>query len=208
MKRLIVWAQAFVLAYGGPGLFVVAFLDASFLSLPEINDILIVWLVTRYPQRLVYYASMATLGSVAGCLALYWLARKGGEAFMRRRFNAERVERATRTIQRYGLLAVLVPSMLPPPSPLKLFVLMAGVARVRPASFALAIGVGRGLRYLAEGLLAAWYGEMALDYIQRHGDRVALWAAAVVLVAGLAVLGWSRLRTNRAARAHPPTPAG
>ena len=90
MKGLIVWAQGIVAAFGGLGLFFVAFLDASFVSLPEVNDILVVWMVAKNKELFVYYAAMATLGSMAGCFALYWLAWKGGEAFVRKRAKSDR----------------------------------------------------------------------------------------------------------------------
>ena len=120
MRRLVAWAQAVALSLGGPGLFLIAFLDASVLSLPEINDILVVWMVARHKERLLYYASMATLGSVAGCLLLYWLAWKGGEALLRKWFHERHVEHGMVTFQRYGLLALLVPAILPPPAPFKI----------------------------------------------------------------------------------------
>src|SRR5512142_2624190 len=101
-------------AFGGPGLFAVAFLDSSFLSLPEINDLLIVSFVMQHKERLVYYVLMSTLGSIAGCFVVYVIGRKGGEALLRKRFSAGRVERGMQVFQRYGLLAILVPSILPP----------------------------------------------------------------------------------------------
>ena len=194
MKSVFFWARGLVLSFGGVGLFAVGFLDSSFLSLPEINDILVVWMVTQHKERLLYYVAMSTLGSIAGCLAIYGLAYKGGEAFVRRRFGSAGAERALASVRRYGLLALLVPSMLPPPAPFKVFVIMAGVVRIRPASFVAAIGIGRGLRYLIEGLLAVWYGDMALRYIDEHGKMAALVAAVVALVAGVAVVWWQRRR--------------
>ena len=71
----------FALAFGGPGIFVVAFLDSSFISLPQINDLLVVLMVTRNKVWMPYYAAMATLGSVSGCFIIYSLAKRGGEAF-------------------------------------------------------------------------------------------------------------------------------
>ena len=195
MKRLMVWAQGIALSFGGPGLFLVGFLDSSFLSLPEINDILVVWMVTQHKDRLLYYAAMATLGSVAGCLVIYWLAYKGGEAFVKRRFGTGNVERGLETVRRYGLLALLVPSMLPPPAPFKIFVILAGVVRIRPLSFIAAIGIGRGLRYLIEGMLAVWYGDMALRYIDEHGKMAALIAAGAVAVTGIVVALWHRRKS-------------
>ena len=132
MAGFVAWIKAFAISLGGPGLFVIAFLDSSFLSFPEVNDLLIIWLTTQHKERMIYYALMTTLGSVSGCLALYALARKGGEAFLLKRFNPQYVERAMTTFRRYGLLAILVPSILPPPTPFKIFVLAAGVAKVRP----------------------------------------------------------------------------
>jgi membrane protein YqaA with SNARE-associated domain len=192
MKGLLGWAKGLAVSFGGPGLFLVAFLDSSFLSLPEINDFLVVWMVTQHKERLVYYASLATLGSIAGCFTLYWLAWKGGEAFLKKRFASDRVERGMAQIRRYGLLALLVPSILPPPAPFKIFVLLAGVVRIRPLSFALAIGIGRGFRYFAEGLLAVWYGDAALHYIDEHGSQVALITAIVVAAASVAYVLWRR----------------
>ncbi len=199
MKHVVAWAEALALSLGGPGLFLIAFLDASVLSLPEINDILVVWMVTRHKELLVYYATMATLGSIAGCLVLYWIAWKGGEALLRRWFHERHVERALATFQRYGLLALLVPSMLPPPAPFKIFVLLGGVARVPLRKFIVAIAIGRGLRYFGEGLLAVWYGDAAIGYIREHGKEVALIAAVLVLVGGVAYL-WRRSQKREARR--------
>ena len=173
MARVVEWIQGFAMSLGGPGLFIIAFLDSSFLSFPEVNDLLIIYLTTQHPERMVYYALMTTLGSIAGCLALYSLARKGGEAFLRRGFNESHVERAMDIFRRYGLLAVLIPSILPPPMPFKIFVLAAGVARVRPWHFVL--GYRHRPRYpilrrrAACGLV--WRGGGGLSARQRAADR-------------------------------------
>src|SRR4051812_45937593 len=128
MARFVEWVKGLALVWGGPGLFIIGFLDSSFLSFPEVNDLLIVWMVSQHKERLIYYTVMATAGSVLGCLTLYFVARRGGERFLRRRFNAATVERGLAMFQRYGLLVVIVPALLPPPAPFKIFVLLAGVA--------------------------------------------------------------------------------
>src|SRR4051812_16464438 len=139
MRGFISWIETTALALGAPGLFVVGFLDSSFLSLPEINDLLVIWMVTQHKSRLVLYASAATLGSIAGCMVLYYLGRKGGDAFVRRRFSSARVDRALVAVRRHGIMAVLIPSLLPPPAPFKIFVLLAGVADITPGRFAVAV---------------------------------------------------------------------
>src|SRR5262245_48750683 len=117
LHRVTETLQHFAETVGGPGLALVAFLDSSFLSLPEVNDILMVLMVVRHPEGWLYYAAMTTLGSIAGCFALYSLARRGGEAFLRRRFSERHVTRGLAIFEKYGLLAVVVPSILPPPTP-------------------------------------------------------------------------------------------
>jgi membrane protein YqaA with SNARE-associated domain len=201
MTRVVEWVQGFALSLGGPGLFLIAFLDSSFLSFPEVNDLLIIWLTTQHPHRMPYYALMTTLGSIAGCLALYTLARKGGEAFLRKRFHARHVDRAMALFQKYGLLAVLVPSILPPPAPFKIFVLAAGVARVKLSHFIIAIAIGRGFRYFGEGLLAVWYGEAAAEFLKENARAVALTVAAVCLVGGVAYILWQKRRGRNASAA-------
>ena len=135
---------------GGVGLLVIAFLDSSFLSFPQVNDILIIVLSTKYPARMPYYAGMTTVGSLIGCFALYFVARRGGEGFLRKRVKGKSVDRVIALYQKYGLLAIIVPSLLPPPTPFKVFILLAGVANVRPPTFLVAITIGRGIRYIGE----------------------------------------------------------
>jgi membrane protein YqaA with SNARE-associated domain len=185
MGRFVDRIQAFALALGGPGLFIIAFLDSSFLSLPEINDLLLIWMVTQHEARMVYYASCATLGSIAGCLLLYYLGRKGDE-WISQRFNPKRRERALNTFQRYGVLAILIPSLLPPPAPFKIFVLLAGVAGISVGRFIAAIAIGRGVRYFGEGLLAVYYGDRAMEFIESNGQQISIGLAGL-LVLGAAV---------------------
>ena len=194
MSRIVNWVQTFALSIGGPGLFIVAFLDSSFLSLPEINDLLVILLVIQHKERMAYYALLATLGSVAGCLVLYFLGRKGGEALVRRRFSGPRLDRAMALYHHYGVLAVAIPAILPPPSPFKIFVLLAGVARLPVLQFVTAIALARGLRYFGEGWLAVRYGDQAIALLEENGRTVSLVVAAVVVAAVVAYLLLSRRR--------------
>jgi membrane protein YqaA with SNARE-associated domain len=196
VKSFISWLYGFALGLGGPGLFAIAFLDSSFISLPQINDILVVLMVTRHKSWMVYYAAMATLGSVAGCYAIYYLAEKGGEAYLRRRARTERVERILSLYKRHGLMALMIPAILPPPAPFKLFVLMAGVAGVRPLQFVLAIAAARGARYLALGVLAIYFGDTALELMRTEGRTVALVLAALLLVGALGWWWWNRYNSR------------
>jgi LPXTG-motif cell wall-anchored protein len=194
VKTLFAWIQAVAASLGAPGLFLVAALDSSFLSLPQINDLLLVVSVTRHPELMALYAAMSTLGSLAGCFVMYGIGRKGGDALIKRRFSGPRTARALALFNRFGMLAVLVPALLPPPAPFKIFVLLAGAARMSPWTFATAIVLGRGFRYFGEGLLAVWYGEQALVFIEAHGREVALAMGLLVLAGGAAYFFWRRRR--------------
>jgi membrane protein YqaA with SNARE-associated domain len=199
MQRLVESIGAFAASLGAPGLVLVAFLDSSFLSLPEVTDILIVVLVIKRPELWISQALFATLGSVLGCYALYLVGVKGGEVLLRRRFKEHQVERGLAVFRRYGLLAVVIPSILPPPMPFKIFVLLAGVAKVRPLTFIVAATIGRGFRYGSEALLAYWYGERASQFIRQNLPLVSVWLAVAIAVLGVGYVLWRRRR---------PRPAG
>lgn len=197
VARIVSWIQAFALGIGGPGLFVVAFLDSSFLSLPEINDLLVVMLVIEHNARMPYYALMATLGSVAGCLVLYCIGRSGGEALVRRRFGGPRMARALDLSKRYGVLAIAVPAILPPPAPFKIFVLLAGVAAVPVWQFAITVALARGFRYFAVGVLSVRYGDDAIAFIEANGRVVSLVLVGLIVAGGVAWILWRRRRAPR-----------
>jgi len=192
LRAFLTSLQGFALWLGGPGLFTVAALDSSFVSLPQINDLLVVLMVIEHKAWMPYYAAMATLGSVAGCSIIYALANKGGEALLRRRVSSGRVDRALALYRRYGLLALMVPALLPPPAPFKLFVLGAGVAGVRPLKFVLGVAIARGIRYLALGTLAIYYGDAALELMRTHGPAVGLSLAGLIVAGAVAWLLWRR----------------
>jgi membrane protein YqaA with SNARE-associated domain len=192
MGEFVDKVRTYALALGAPGLFLVAFLDSSVLPLPGITDILLIVLVTRNPGGVLWYVLTTVAGSVAGCLVLHYLGKRGGQAFVAKRFTGDKVERAKRALQRHGVIAVLVPSLLPPPSPFKIFVLLAGVVGISVVKFATAIAIGRGIRYLALGLLAVKYGEQATAYMRERGAVVSLAAVAVLAVGFGAFLLWRK----------------
>ena len=194
MRRVLDWIQGSAVALGGPGLFIIGFLDSSFLSCPEVNDLLVVMMVTQHKQRLVYYSLMATVGSVLGCLALYYVARRGGERFVRKRFKAHHVEGGLRLFRKYGLLVVVVPALLPPPAPFKIFVLLAGVAAIPVWQFTAAIAIARFNRNFGEGLLAVFYGDRAAAFLAQHAKQAGLVLAAVALALGLIWIVYARSR--------------
>src|SRR5262249_9349485 len=157
------------LAFGAPGLFAVAALDSSFLPLPGVTDLLLIVIVTRRPEAMLVSVVAATTGSIVGCLVMHYLGKKGGDVRVRRRFAGARIERAMASLQRHGVMAILIPSLLPPPAPFKIFILLSGVIGIAASRLALAIAIGRFVRYFALGLLTVRYGARAQSYLSERG---------------------------------------
>jgi membrane protein YqaA with SNARE-associated domain len=183
--HLPLWLQGIVASTGGLGLFLIAFLDSSVLTFPVINDLLLIDLSIHFPKRMPYYAGMATLGSVGGCLLLYYLARRGGEAMFRKNAGP-RAGRIQAWTKRNGLVSILVTALLPPPTPFKVFVLAAGALEMPVGTFVLGLILARGFRFFAEGLLAVKYGDQGTEFLLTHKFEVAGIALAVVLMLYLA----------------------
>ena len=185
--KLSGWKQkivGFAGALGAPGLFLISFLDSSVLTFPVINDLLLIDLSIQHPERMPLYAVMAALGSLLGCLLLYFIARKGGEAFFHRKAG-DRARTIRHWVERNGFGGMLVAALLPPPTPFKIFVFAAGVFEVPLASFAAAIALARLIRYFGVAYLAVRYGNDALPLLQRHKLAVVLVLIAIVAISYL-----------------------
>jgi membrane protein YqaA with SNARE-associated domain len=176
------WKQkivGFASTLGWPGLFMISFLDSSVLTFPVINDLLLISLSIQRPSRMILYATAATTGSVLGCIFLYFLALKAGEATFQRKAG-KRAAKIRHFVEENGFVGMLITALLPPPTPFKFFVLAAGVFRVPLWSFTTAITVARVVRYFTVGYLAVHYGSQALPYLSTHKLTVAV--VLVVLV--------------------------
>jgi membrane protein YqaA with SNARE-associated domain len=178
------WKQKIVVfagTLGAPGLFLISFLDSSVLTFPVINDLLLIELSIQHPARMSLYALMATLGSVLGCVLLYFIARKGGEAYFHRKAGA-RAEAIRHWVERNGFVGMLVAALLPPPTPFKIFVFAAGVFEVPLTSYTLAITLARLVRYFGVGYLAVKYGNNALPLLARYKLEVVVFLLVFVAV--------------------------
>jgi len=204
MAKLLLWIQTTAVPWlGPPGVFLVAFLDASFLSLPEVGDLLVVTSGMRDPKAGWTAALMAATGSLAGSSVLWFVGRRGGEKLLSRWFSAARVEQARSAFARWDLMAVAVPAILPPPVPLKAFVVAAGVFRVSFERFASSLFLARGLRYALWAVVGIVYGRRALGILgavdRLSGDHALL----LILVLGLALVGLLAVRRRLASDARP-----
>jgi len=201
LRAAAVWLQQFIvnvpIYVAAPSMVVIGALDSSLLSLPEINDYLVVARCFSDPKAVFYFPLFAAFGSVLGCLLLYTIMRRGGQAVMRKRFRAEHIERVERAYARFGILALAIPALLPPPMPFKIFVATAGALEYSRWRFMITIMIARSVRYYIEGALAVYYGRRVVVFLKDNGLVMLSVTVAVLLVALAIYLTWSRIKDAR-----------
>ncbi len=173
--------QATLFGLGALGVLAIGFIDAASIPLPGGPDVVVMALSHANHSMMPLYVLAAVIGSTAGSLVLYFAARKGGEAVLKK-FSAEKRARVQDLLDRYDILAMLLASVLPPPFPFKLFVLSAGAFKMQLWRFIAALVAGRGFRFLLEGWLAVKYGEQATDIFKHHYPKIGLGVAAAIIV--------------------------
>ena len=183
-----------LMKWGVLGVGAIAVLDSS--SIPVPMDAILALYVWNDKRHFWVYCLMAAAGSALGGLLPYGLGRAGGELFLLRRVNRAKFERMRDRFQRQEFLAVMIPSMMPPPAPWKMFIFASGVFEMRVPVFLLAVFVGRMLRWLALSLLVLKLGPGAVDLVARHA------VPAVIAVGVLAVIGfaWWWMRKKRSGK--------
>jgi membrane protein YqaA with SNARE-associated domain len=180
------WLEHYVISaplyLAAPAMVVIGALDSSLLSLPEINDYLVVGRCFKHPSAAFYFPLFAAIGSVIGCLILYTIMRGGGQALLRKRFRRENIERVERAYARYGFLAIAIPALLPPPMPFKIFVATAGTLQYPRWKFLITVMLARSFRYYLEGILAVFYGRRVLLFLRDNGLVIGSVVAAVAVI--------------------------
>jgi membrane protein YqaA with SNARE-associated domain len=172
---------------GGLGFIPLGLLDSSVIPLPGSMDVLTIILSARKQELWLYYAFMATVGSVIGGFVTYRLARKGGKETLERKFPARTLEKVYKIFARWGFGAIAIVALLPPPAPMVAFVFAAGAMQYSVKKFLVALTLGRIVRYSLLAFLAARYGRQVLRVISQHGPPVLI-AVIGLIAAGMAAL--------------------
>jgi membrane protein YqaA with SNARE-associated domain len=189
LKPLGIWAGA------------IALLDSSTIPVPM--DLLIATYIWNDRRHAALYVLMGAVGSAIGGLLPFFLGRAGGELFLLKRIDRARYEQLRDRFERQEFLALMIPSMMPPPTPWKLFVFAAGVFEMRVAAYLLAVTLGRLVRFGVLAVLTLRYGPGAVSLVQHemrlHARGVLTGVGLVVIV--LVVLGVRKSLEKRAATA-------
>ena len=181
-----------------PAMIIIGALDSSLLSLPEINDYLVVGRCYKDPTAAFYFPLFAAAGSVIGCNLLYTIVRRGGQSVLRKRFKLSSIKKVERAYERFGFLAIGIPAILPPPLPFKIFVATAGALEYPRWKFLLTVMIARSFRYYVEGILAVFYGRRVLLFMKDNGLAVVSAVGSLVLVGAIVYLIVNRRRNKLA----------
>jgi len=165
------------------GVAAVAVLDSSTIPVPM--DAILALYVWNDKSHFWLYCLLASAGSAVGGLLPYGLGRAGGELFLLKRVNRQRFEKLRDQFERQEFLAMMIPSMLPPPTPWKACVFAAGVFEMRVAPFMLSVFCGRLARWLILSVLVLKLGPGAVDLVAHHA------LVLVAAVCGLALIGFT-----------------
>lgn len=185
------------LYFAAPAMIIIGALDSSLLSLPEINDYLVVGRCYKYPSAAFYFPLFAAIGSVIGCNILYTIIRRGGQAVLRKRFKLQSIKRVERAYERFGFLAIGIPAILPPPLPFKIFVATAGALEYPRWKFLLTVMIARSFRYYVEGILAVFYGRRVLLFLKDNGLVIISIVGSLALIALIIYLIVRQRRNSR-----------
>ena len=194
------WLEQYVISVplyiAAPAMVLIGALDSSLLSLPEINDYLVVGRCYKYPSAAFYFPLFAAFGSVLGCLLLYTIMRRGGQALLRKRFKPESIQKVEKAYERFGVFAIAIPAVLPPPLPFKIFVATAGTLEYPRWKFLLTVMIARSVRYYVEGILAVFYGRRVLLFMKDNGLVILSIVATVAVIAVVVYYLNSRRKTK------------
>ena len=187
-----IWLLAILKPLGFWGVGGIGFIDAAAIPVPM--DLIIAGYVWADKRHFYLYVLLASVGSALGGLVPFFLGRAGGELFLMKRINRARYEQLRDRFGKQEFLAMMIPSILPPPTPWKLFVFAAGVFEMKTVHFMLSVFAGRFIRYIITALLTIEYGPQIVNMVTvlttRH--RIAL---AIVVSALLALLVYWAWRT-------------
>jgi membrane protein YqaA with SNARE-associated domain len=184
--------------FAAPIMIVIGALDSSLLSLPEVNDYITAYRVAHNPSEVYYFPLFPAIGSVIGCLVLYRIAQRS-EQFVTKRFHPKHLDRVKRIYRKWGSFALIIPALLPPPMPFKIFVVAAGALNYPAARFAAVIMIARTVRYYFWGWVAFFFRDEVLQilgWLESHLIEILGVIIALFILSFVGRLVFARLRSQ------------
>lgn len=200
MKATLLAIYTIALKLGGFGLLIVGVLDSSFLFMPLGNDLLMVGLTANHHGKLLYYAAMATLGSVAGCLIIDWIGRKGGEEGLHKLLSERRIEYVKKKVTQEAGWALALAAIMPPPFPFTPFVVGAAAFQYPRKKLFSILATMRFLRFAGIGLLGIFFGDRILNIAKEPAVEYSIIAIVIISIIGSVASIYKWIQRSRTAR--------
>ena len=193
LARYTAWILGLMKVLGSWGPFVIAFADSALLGMPV--DFIVATFVYQDRKRMLLYVAMASLGSALGSVPLYIIGYLGGEKVLRKRIPEERFQKIHQSFERNEFWALMLPGMLPPPTPFKVFVLAAAVFEMRFRDFLIAVFAGRFVRFFVLSLLVLFFGPQIISHFGGVFKQHWMLLSGAILELGLIL--WLLARTMK-----------
>ncbi len=178
VENLLSWAKEFFVPYGEIGLFIVAFVESSVFPIPP--DIVLISLGLINPNLSLLYALISTIGSVLGGVAGYYIGLKGGRRVAERLFSKKVLDKVDNYFKEYGSWAVLIAAFSP--IPYKVFTIASGIAKLDLKKFIIASIIGRGARFVSEGIVIMFFGKELLDFALANFELLSIIISVAIVI--------------------------
>ncbi len=200
MRAILRSFAIFFFSLGGVGLLLLGILDSSFLFMPLGNDLLVIALTAAHRERMLYYVTMATIGSVFGVAFTHWVSAKGGQKGIEGDRKSKRIAYVERRVREHGGIAIATAALMPPPFPFTPFIVVAAALQYPLRRMLLIIAVCRAVRFATEGALAMIYGRRIIRMAQSPYVEGFIMALVVISLAGSAwsISSWIKKSRTRA----------
>ncbi len=195
IERVGLWFSQYAAAFGPWGIFLVALGDSAFVPLPQGVDALIVAQTIAAPDTAYLAAALGVLGSGLGSYILYTIARRVGRAMLEKKASGKGIERMRHQIEKYDALVLVLPTMIPLPLPMKIFVIAAGVFQMNLYRFVAVIVFARVIRYFGIAYAARLYGAETTTLLKENAP-LGVGVAIAIILSFLLVHRWSTRRVS------------
>lgn len=200
MRNFLLLVFSHLVGMGGLGLVLLGILDSSFLVMPLGNDLLVIVLTARHRELMPYYAAMATVGSLLGCLILDLISRKGEEAFLEKHVSGRRLEYVRNKIKKGAGWALAFAALMPPPFPFTPFVIAAAAFKYPRKKLFSTLAAARFVRFAIDGVLAIIFGRGILRIARTPAFEIAIFVLIAISVLASVISVYTWIRKSKQAR--------
>lgn len=170
------------------GLFILSFLETSFLPIP--SDILLIIMGLLNPDHVLGYSIVATLGAALGGIVVYWIGIASRMPLLMRWVSDARRKKMEKLIDKYGGWALIMAGFTP-------IGYIAGMFKLNWLVFITTFTIGRGIKYFAEGLAIILLGDRAVELVKHHYHELTFIISVIIAITVILLYFLVRYFKNR-----------